>query len=450
MKTRLISLLVIAGLLAAGLVTPPSAAHAQAYDIISLVNELRGSMGLPAFTPNAALMAAAQSHAEWMAANLSYTHTGAGGSSPQQRANNAGYVGYVAENIVGGTNMSPRQGVVWWENSAIHYRTMTSTNHVHVGVGFASAAGQNMYVLVVGAPTDFVPSTGSSSSLQAEAPVIVIPVTRAEPREDGAIVHEVQMGQTAWDIAAVYEVDLGTLLRLNNLPDDPIVFPGDEIYVRPPDGATLPPPGPLTHTVQEGQSAWSIAARYNLTLGELLDLNGLPQGAFLQPGDQIIIRLAPGQAPPPTRTPTPEPTAHLVQEGDSLWSIAIRYNLEIDELLNLNGLTMESVIVPGQELIIRRVEPTATPTETPTPTASATPTLESALAPPLTAEATLTPTPTPSATPRPTLPVPTETPVPVGVPTRVSNALIGVIVIGLGLLVLIGMLGVELYERMSR
>ncbi len=459
MSQRILHLLLIAGLLAAGLAAPAPAAAQSSADIIALVNDLRASLGLPALSVNGSLMAAAQNHATWMAANRAFSHTGEGGSSPQQRATNAGYVGYVAENIVGGTNMSPRQGVVWWENSGIHYQTMTSNRHIHVGAGFANAGGQNIYVLVVGAPSNYAPSAGASRAVQAAAPVIVIPVTRAEPREDGAIVHEIQMGQTAWDIAAVYEVELDLLLRLNNLPDDPIVFPGDEIYVRPPDGATLPPPGPETHTVQEGQSAWSIAARYNLTLDELLNLNGLPPGVILQPGEQIVIRLAPGQEPPPTRTPTPMPTTHQVQPGDSLWSIAIRYDLEIDELLALNDLVMESVIVPGQELTIRRVEPTLTPSETPrpsptaTPSATATATAAGALAPAVTAVSSPTAspsvTPSPSATPSPTL-TPTPTPAPARLSQRLSTALIGVIVIGLGVLVLIGMLGVELYERLGR
>lgn len=471
MKTRVLRLTLIAALLlplwlANPLQPAPSVSAQSAAEIISLVNDLRASLGLPGFSLNGALMVAAQSHAEWMAANMAYTHTGANGTRPQQRASAAGYAGYVSENIVGGTNMSPRQGVVWWENSAIHYQTMTSTRHIHVGAGYATANGQNMYVLVIGVPSDYAPAPGTSAAaeLQAEAPVIVIPVTKAEPREDGAIVHQVQMGQTAWDVAAVYDVELRTLLRLNNLPDDPILFPGDELYVRPPDGATLPPADPLTHTVQEGQSAWSIAARYNLSLGELLDLNGLPQGALLQPGEQIIIRLAAGQSPPPTRTPTPLPTTHRVQEGDSLWSIAIRYDLAIDDLLGLNGLTMESVIVPGDELVIRQVTPTIPPTLTPpatptfaaivaaAPTATPTPTpITGELGPAVTVVSEATPIPRATATLLPTLPLPTENPAPPPASTgRMRNIVIGAAVIGLGLLALAGMAAVELYDRLNK
>lgn len=450
MNRRLLILLLAAAFVL-HMPAPATSAQSPAGEIIRLVNELRAARGLPPFSPDGALMAAAQSHAEWMAANMSYTHTGAGGSTPQQRATAAGYRGYVAENIVGGTNLSPGQGVVWWENSAIHYATMTSTRHIHVGAGFASAGGQNMYVLLVGVPSDYVPAPGSSPVRQAPAPPVVVPVTRAAPREDGSIVHVVQIGQTAWDIAAVYGVDLATLLRLNNLPDDPILLPGDEILVQPAEGATPLPPGPLTHKVQPGQSAWAIAARYRITLDELLYLNNLGPNPVLQPGDTLIIRLAPGQTPPPTWTPTTPPTTYTVRSGDTLWSIAARYGLTLDDLLALNGLSMDSVILPGEELRIRPEAPSA-PSSTPAPTDTPTPASGITVAAGLTTTpsptATLPPSPAPATiTPRPTLALPTPTPVTVAPGGRPGNTLIGVAVIGLGLLLLAGMAAIELYER---
>ncbi len=460
MKRRLLLLLLIACLALSTLADARPAA-AQAGEMLGLINQLRASMGLPPFTPDPALMAAAQAHAEWMAANLSYTHTGAGGSSPQQRATAAGYQGYVAENIVGGTNLSPQQGLVWWENSAIHYATLTSPRYIHAGVGFASNSGQNLYALVVGAPSDYAPASGapgaSAPAAEQAPPPIVIPVVTAQPREDGAIIHEVQMGQTAWDIAIVYGVDLEELLAINHLPDNPILFPGDNVIVRP--GSYTPEPeGPLTHTVREGQSLWAIAARYGISLDDLRWLNSLPPDAVIKPGDVLTIRLAEGQSPPPTPTPV---TTHIVRAGETLWTIAARYGLTLEELLALNGLEPGAVLLAGVELVIHRPDPTMTPTELPTPTpAGSLPPPTATTGPmPTTIGVTQLPPASPSPpavalqpSPPPGTATASPTPIPAPPPSRGATlrGMLGGIVIGLGLLVLLVMGIIEGRERLSR
>ncbi|MFC1960350.1 LysM peptidoglycan-binding domain-containing protein [Chloroflexota bacterium] len=439
---------------------PTTAQNAPALEALRLINDLRASRGLTPFTLNASLTAAAQSHADWMAATTSYTHTGAGGSSAQQRATAAGYPGYISENIVGGTNLSPQQGVVWWENSAIHYRTMTSTRHIHAGIGFASNGGQNMFVLVVGVPSDYaLPASngqraGNSGpnaaapdpAPQAAAPVIVMPVEKAAPREDGAIIHEIQLGQTAWDIAAVYGVDLETLLALNYLPDDPVLLPGDEITVQRGTG-TGGAAEPLTHIVREGQTAWAIAARYHIALADLLWLNNLGENAVILPGDELIVRLAEGQTPPPTPTP---PTAHLIQAGETAWEIALRYGLTLEDLLALNDLTAEALLLPGEELRIRL--PDMTPTPTPPPMLpSATP--QPIITPLATAAATTVSVPLPAVTPTNQLLPPTATLIPPVADAAAGpsvRTMIGVLVIGTGILALAGLAGIEIFERLFR
>jgi uncharacterized protein YkwD len=132
----------LVGLLLVGLllaITPRETAVAQdpQSQILALVNQVRASYGQHPFEYNAALAVAAQNHANWMASTATYSHTGAGGSTPQSRATAAGYQGYATENIVGGTDLTPRQGVIWWQNSAVHLNTMTSSRYVHVGIGFA-------------------------------------------------------------------------------------------------------------------------------------------------------------------------------------------------------------------------------------------------------------------------------------------------------------------------
>jgi hypothetical protein len=78
----------------------------------------------------------------------------------------------------------------------------------------------------------FTPSSNDDSG-EVESLPVVMPVIVASPMADGSIVHIVQIGQTLWTIAAVYEVDLNELMALNGLPPSAIIHPDDEIIVRP-------------------------------------------------------------------------------------------------------------------------------------------------------------------------------------------------------------------------
>jgi LysM repeat protein len=95
----------------------------------------------------------------------------------------------------------------------------------------------------------------------------------------------------------------------------------------------------------------------------------MTEDSMLHPGNEVIVRLAEGQSPPPT--PTPRST-HIIKAGHSLWLIAALYDLTLEQLLELNGLTTDSVIRPGEELIIRLPTPTPPPTETPMPSPTST------------------------------------------------------------------------------
>jgi LysM repeat protein len=364
MKYRLVLGLIIGLLMAAGPASPSSkpiraAQSDPASEIFQLVNNFRISLGLPPFQYNSTLAIAAQNQANWMAANVVYSHTGEGGSTPQTRAAAVGYTGYVVENIVGGGNMSPRQGLIWWQNSQVHYNTLTSTRYVEAGTAFASNGVQNMYVIVVGqgAGTVITAPTGSEPDSSAE-PLIITPIELAKPREDGSIVHLLQQGQALWTIAAYYDVELDHLYLINGLSPGDVVYVNDEVMVRLAEGQTPPPtptPSP-THIIREGESAWSIANQYGISLDTFYSLNGLTEGAVLQPGDEVFVRLAEGQSPPPTPTPR---TTHTIRQGESLWAIAAIYDLTVDQLLAFNDLVVAPILRIGDELRIIPLAPTA-------------------------------------------------------------------------------------------
>ena len=135
-------------------------------------------------------------------------------------------------------------------------------------------------------------------------------------------------------------------------------------------------------------------------------------------------------------TPTPKLT-HRIREGDTPWSIAAQYGLEIDELLAMNGLGENAVLQIGAELAIR---PTPTPEATSTPevtdTATAPPSDEPELVSLMVSEAPSTETSTPTGTPEPTTAVEVDEP-----EEEQSGGLLyfaSLLVAGAGLLVFVG------------
>ncbi|MCA9920910.1 MAG: LysM peptidoglycan-binding domain-containing protein [Anaerolineales bacterium] len=378
MKNRLQLIIFIVLLLYFLSLTQTQSVAAQsgpASTMFQLVNQFRIDNGLPPFQVNNALVAAAQNQANYMSEFMVFSnHTGYGGSTPLTRAEAAGFYGSVSENIVGGTGMTPRQGLIWWQNSAVHYRTLVTSRYTEAGTGYATNGSENFYVLVVGLPSNRA-ATASEPVDDSPAPLFVTPIVKAAPREDGSIVHIVQEGQALWSLAAHYEVLLSDLLLYNGLSDNSFLSPGDEIIIRLADGQPPPPTPtpPTTHVVQEGQSLWSIAAVYNLRFADLLWFNQLDEDAVLQPGDELVIRIPEGQPLPPTPTPI---LYHTVRSGQTLWSIALSYGLTLDDLLNLNNISAEAILQPGDKLLVRRPDPTATPTMSPTPVPEPTATLE--------------------------------------------------------------------------
>ncbi len=385
MKRHLLLLLILGIVSGLSPHTTSAAPAAQQDEVFSLINQLRQTYSLTGFTYNASLAAAAQQHAQWMADNNNISHTGANGSRPQDRANNNGYAGQVSENIVGGTALTPFEGFTWWQNSPVHLNTMLSQRHSEGGIGFATDGTWNYYALVVGRPGSIVGTTaaqtGSSNSsatannaapvVPQSDPLVVVPIQMAEAAEDGSIVHTVQQGQTAWALAIRYDVPLATVFAYNNMNDSSTLKPGDLLIMKPADSAepiATPTPS-FTHTIQSGDTLWQVANRHGIPLTELLYLNSFDANTVVQPGDVVVIRLQEGQDPPPAPTKI---ASHTLRSGETLWTVAAYYNVPLEELLTLNGLTESSILQPGDEIILYAALPTVAPSATPTwlPTAT--------------------------------------------------------------------------------
>jgi uncharacterized protein YkwD len=120
-------------------------------EVLSLVNEERGTRGLAPLRANAALDAAAQGHATDMFENDFFAHTGSNGTSVANRAANAGYVwSYVGENIAYGPSFAA-DVMSMWMNSPGHRANILNEQFEELGVG-VDLRGSPLWVQVFGRP----------------------------------------------------------------------------------------------------------------------------------------------------------------------------------------------------------------------------------------------------------------------------------------------------------
>ena len=103
-----------------------------------------------------------------------------------------------------------------------------------------------------------------------------------------------------------------------------------------------------THVVKSGDTLWSIAKKYGVSVEELKEKNNLTSNALSI--NQVL--LIPVEDESPVEVPSSS-EYYTVKAGDSLYAIANKYGMSVDELKDLNNLTSNLLII-GQRLRIKK------------------------------------------------------------------------------------------------
>ena len=159
--------------------------------------------------------------------------------------------------------------------------------------------------------------------------------------------YEVKRGDTLYSIANQNKLTVAELAALNNLSNTSGLRLGQNIKVPATNKR------PEAYTVQSGDTLSGISAKYNLTIDQIAELNGISRNTGLRVGQQLKLSGEPAQ----TAITNVEKAVkgvksdtHIVKSGETLSSIARDYKLQLQYLMTLNDLTNSSSIRVGQRL----------------------------------------------------------------------------------------------------
>lgn len=282
---------------------------------------------------------------------------------------------------------------------------------VRLGVAF----GFITVLLLAGCPS--VPTTPSTT--EPQAPLPPSQPSSTSPSGETEMYHTVMKGETLYGIATRYGRNYKDVAQWNNIPSPYILSPGQKLLVSGPSGnmdtipeppiapgipiepTPTPKPTPMStpasdnedqHIVQPGETLYAIATRYKYNFRDVAAWNNIEPPYNLKVGQVLIISPPPGWEPnsgttlsprsslspssttpsPPPAEPVVEPTApaasenyHIVQPGDTLFSLARHYGFGVADIAAWNDLQPPYNLKTGQQLRVTPPEnvPASTPVD---------------------------------------------------------------------------------------
>ena len=301
------------------------AAEVTAFDLIIAMNSIRASNGLPPLIEDPIIDAVAQSTAQTMANNQMSWHIG----DVSGRLSAAGYGDgakvWATENFDVGLNQSIDEIMVVWSDAS-HMLPAVVPAYCNVGAGTARAPNGMTYYILQAAYTSGkscgeYTSSGTTTSqtggtiqiANPGVPQLILPVKIATPDSDGKIFHLVQSGQTFWSIAIAYKITIKDLKSWNNLSQDDVLNIGQKLFI----------PGTNTAGYATPTQSGAIQVSTPDTEGQVL---------------------------------------HIVQSYQTLTTISQAYGITVEKILALNAIQADWPLRIGQKLIIHSSNSTPSPT----------------------------------------------------------------------------------------
>ena len=219
--------------------------------------------------------------------------------------------------------------------------------------------GQQLIVSNGGSSSSTTTNTGNASSSSNNAGSTAASGTK----------YTVKSGDSVWSVSNKYGISMNQLIQWNNIKNN-FIYPGQQLIVKGGSAATstntssttaaTTPSTPNTsnttstastgdtiYTVKAGESVWGVANKHNITMDQLIQWNNIKNN-FIYPGQQVIVKKGTTQSAPTTGQKT-----YTVKAGESVWGVADSHGITMNQLIEWNNIK-NNFIYPGQQLIVAK------------------------------------------------------------------------------------------------
>ena len=186
----------------------------------------------------------------------------------------------------------------------------------------------------------------------------------AADNNDEFITHKVTKGDTLWSISKQYNLSLQLILAFNNIKDKDTLSIGQIIKI---SQDNLPAADYNMHIVNKGETLWSIARKYNLSVDLILATNNIANSELISIGQEMKIPSHKNAVAETNIVSQPvidkknnninqpekaKPIVYTVKVGDNLWNISREYGVSVEVIIEVNNLKDKDLLSLGQKLEI--------------------------------------------------------------------------------------------------
>ncbi|KXS08391.1 muramidase [Enterococcus faecium] len=289
------------------------------------------------------------------------------GSSTNNSGNNTNSSGNAGTSNGGqttGAKYTVQSGDSVWKISNDHGITMAQLiqwNNIQNNFIYP---GQQLTVSNSGSTNSTSGNTGSSTNTNNSSSV-----NTGSSSSQGT--YTVKAGESVWSVANKNGITMDQLIEWNNIKNN-FIYPGQQLIVKggtsanTNTGSTTSAAKPNTpntsattstsstgntmYTVKAGESVWSVANKHHITMDQLIEWNNIKNN-FIYPGQQVIVKKGSSQST--NQQSVTGSKTYTVKSGESVWSVADSHGITMAQLIEWNNIK-NNFIYPGQTLIVAK------------------------------------------------------------------------------------------------